>query len=250
MHVGKRVGVSLFTIILYLLLEALYEWLGLSTVPANILAVGIALLSTLLFLFGSSAIKWLRSRLRLRPKRRRTYGREFLLLLDKDVRHQCSLHWKRQSKYYRYSFYTSVVVNSIALFRMTNDLRDPSTSNLLGLLAFLSAILLVYSIYLILLRYEVLLPIYRQRRQAKAQAERDAITQRIEAKLPQARYRVSGSTITSIEQFRSMANERRLPEELVADAKDLERADHELMEAEADLTATNAEQTSAGQSAT
>ncbi|MFA6099782.1 MAG: hypothetical protein WC750_02770 [Patescibacteria group bacterium] len=236
MHVGKRVGVTLFTIILYLLLQALFEWLGLSSLPSNLLAGGTALLSTSLLLFMPFALK--RSRLLIsKRKRHRTYGREFLLLLDKDVRHQCRLHWKRQSKYYRYWFYTAVAANSFALFRMTFDLRDPSTSKPLGVLVFLIALLLIFCSLLFLLTCDVLLPIYRQRRQAKAQAERDAVTQRIEAKLPQARYRVSGSTITSIEQFRSMASESRLPEEFILDAKDLERANLELMEAEADMPA-------------
>jgi len=172
-----------------------------------------------------------------KPKRRRTYGREFLLLLDKDVRHQCILYCKRKTRLEKCLFYITVVFNSYVLFRIVNDMRDHGDSNPWGLLIYLTLILLAYSTHLFLLGCEVLLPIYRQRRQTKAKAERDAVTQRIEAKLPQARYRVSGSTITSLEQFRSMANERLLPEEFVPDAKDLERADLELEDAEADLPA-------------
>lgn len=239
MHVGKRVGVSLFTIILYLLLEALYEWLGLSTVPANILAVGSALLCALLFLFGPSALRWLRSRLRLRAKRRRTYGREFLLLLERDTRKACLREWTSLPQSSRVIRYILVGVLIFLSFRCISDYYNGpiSSDNILFGCFLLGFCWIIVPYEACCFLSEILLPIYRARRQAKAQAERDVITQRIEAKLPQARYRVSGSTITSIEQFRSMASERRLPEELVPDAADLERANLELMEAEADMPA-------------
>ncbi|MHB8830978.1 MAG: hypothetical protein ACYC44_02600 [Patescibacteria group bacterium] len=161
-----------------------------------------------------------------KPKRHRTHGREFLLLLDKET-------WVelRQIADFRSNLFSFLLATAAGVLFCLSALIDHWLSSLSSLLFMGLAVRDALNMR------RVLLPIYCQRRRDKAQAERDVVTQRIEAKLPQARYRVSGSTITSIEQFRSMANEDRLPEELVPDAKDLERADLELEEAEADLPA-------------
>ncbi|MDD5726231.1 MAG: hypothetical protein PHC53_02345 [Patescibacteria group bacterium] len=175
-----------------------------------------------------------------KPKRRRTYGREFLLLRDQKIRHQALNLLRSRAGYANTNaFIFGMIVTALAILFLTCNLFLTNSLRYLFAAGAISCSILWFTNLCLPLRFfsqELLLPLYRQRQLAKAKTERDAVTQKIKAKLPQARYRVSATTV---EQLREMARERRLPKELVTDVKKLERADQELIEAEADLAASN-----------
>jgi hypothetical protein len=173
----------------------------------------------------------------VRRKRRSTHMKEFLLLLDKDVRHSCYPHFKRP---------TVIAGLCIVLFNGLLFILHMYERNW-----FLAAVLGLGNASLIVLtaglfskvRRDILLPMYHERLLAKIKTEHEAAIRNFNSKLPDYGYRVGAMPRASrdtVDDLRVRVAEQRLPTELVPVAQRIGQTQAELAEAELDLADSTA----------
>lgn len=188
--------------------------------------------------FVAKLFSGLKRRFRL-PKRRRfrTWGREFLMLLDKPTRQACL----SRIKPIRSPLLVALVIFSLGgptMICASFYAAMPSANVAMGLgVGFL--MLVCESVTLALLtaciRTGILLPAYRQRLHAKALSKREAAIREFNAALPVETYRdefVPEATSDSLPRLCTLAECNRLPAELLLKHTRVRAAQTELEVAE------------------
>lgn len=175
-----------------------------------------------------------------KAKRHPAYGREFLMLLDKDVGKKC---WEKIRGFtvpLLTIFVATMFLTLILLFVVkTNYERWTYQGALLACGLSLWALLLPAALQS---RKHVLLPAYRQRELEKTKAAFNAAVCEFNGALPTRGYRVDipEASPDSLPRLRVMAKEKRLPAELTAIIERLAQARAELDAAEQECAAPQA----------
>ncbi|MDD5726232.1 MAG: hypothetical protein PHC53_02350 [Patescibacteria group bacterium] len=175
----------------------------------------------------------------LRARRKSTRGREFLLLLDKDVRHGLFGGYAGTK--------TLLAAFALLLFLALSPVfyflvGGPTGWTFAGSCLTGSTMMSVFLLYKLGSSRKTLLPIYHQRQQTKAQAEHEAAIQAFNSMLPEDDYRSwmpPRASRDTVDELRVRIAEQRLPPELIPVAQHVAQTQTELMEAEADLAASN-----------
>ena len=174
----------------------------------------------------------------LKPNKSSTYGREFLLLLEKNTRRECAA---RLPFFYKWT----VPMLWVAMIGSVRFARPFKPIEWL----FVAIVLLSYP-YLYIRRISeiigapVLLPLYHARRREAAERRRKAAEQALTATLPPLRYRVAAGA-TEVERLRVKLRERVLTDEQAREASIIIQAHDEMTEAEQALTELEAAKTKA-----
>jgi len=177
-----------------------------------------------------------------RPRHRSTHMKEFLLLLDKDVRKELL---DRNNAQANTLLIASVIPLTLVLAPVFYYLMGGWTGKILaGAYLAGSVVESIHLVYrLVPLRREVLLPMYYERLLTKVKTEHEAAICAFNSKLPDYEYRVGAMPRASrdtVDELRVRVAEQRLPTELVPVAQRIGQTQAELAEAELDLADSTA----------
>jgi len=226
----------LIAVAFYAAFDLLYEWLGLSTRHADVLAC-VSMAPLMIFWIARPfLIEWYQSR----PRCKGTRGREFLLLLDKDVLKEV---FSKAHPLFKFCLTAILIHLGLGfLFLLTTDKSGKwayaLASFTVGALHFVAVVCM-----LLPLRHSLLLPAYHRRRLAKARAEYETAIKTFNSGLPEDDFRTQAlprASLDTMDDLRVRVAEQRLPTELVPVAQRIGQTHAVLAEAELNLADSKA----------